>query len=117
VSGNVYLLPVRAAAVVETRPSGSVRHSGSASLASVRQLLCLPADLGAVRRTQKPDRSIDMISDAHPSIAVLKRRRVAAGTMELGLGIHGEPGARTAPLQEVNGIVEEVGLSLQSMPT
>ena len=40
-----------------------------------------------------------------------KGRRVAAGTMELGLGIHGEPGARTAPLQEVNGIVEEVELA------
>ena len=28
--------------------------------------------------------------------------------MEVGLGIHGEPGARTAPLQPASGIVEEV---------
>ena len=34
--------------------------------------------------------------------------RVASGTMELGLGIHGEPGAKTAPLQPVDGIVAEV---------
>jgi dihydroxyacetone kinase len=27
--------------------------------------------------------------------------------MELGLGIHGEPGARTASLQPVDGIVME----------
>jgi len=45
-----------------------------------------------------------------------KGRRVAAGTMELGLGIHGEPGARMAPLQPVNGIVEEVDLALEPCP-
>ena len=38
----------------------------------------------------------------------VKDCRVAAGTMELGLGIHGEPGAHTAPLQPADGIAEEV---------
>ena len=35
--------------------------------------------------------------------------------MELGLGIHGEPGARTAPLQPVDGIVEEVNTGLSKI--
>ena len=39
--------------------------------------------------------------------------RVAPGTMELGLGIHGEPGARTARLEPVNAIVTQVGRALR----
>ena len=35
-------------------------------------------------------------------------RRIADGKMELGLGIHGEPGAETAPLQPVGEIVSTV---------
>ena len=33
--------------------------------------------------------------------------------MELGLGIHGEPGAKTAPLQPVDDIVKQVILVCQ----
>lgn len=36
--------------------------------------------------------------------------RVAPGTIELGLGIHGEPGAKTAPLEPVDAIVKQVRL-------
>ncbi|KAF4727503.1 hypothetical protein FOZ63_026102 [Perkinsus olseni] len=35
-----------------------------------------------------------------------KANRVAAGTMEVGLGIHGEPGAATVPIQTADGTVD-----------
>ncbi|KAF4726445.1 hypothetical protein FOZ62_031289, partial [Perkinsus olseni] len=35
-----------------------------------------------------------------------KANRVAAGTMEVGLGIHGEPGAATVPTQTADGTVD-----------
>lgn len=35
--------------------------------------------------------------------------RIGAGEMEMGLGIHGEPGAYKAPLQPVDAIVSKVG--------
>lgn len=34
--------------------------------------------------------------------------RIKAGEMELGLGIHGEPGAETLTLQPVDAIVAQV---------
>lgn len=34
--------------------------------------------------------------------------RIGPGEMELGLGIHGEPGASKGPLQPVDAIVSQV---------
>jgi dihydroxyacetone kinase len=38
--------------------------------------------------------------------------RVADGTVELGMGIHGEPGARTVELQDAAGLVDEMARTL-----
>ncbi len=38
--------------------------------------------------------------------------RVAEGTVELGMGIHGEPGARTVPLEDTAALVTEMAGSL-----
>ncbi len=42
--------------------------------------------------------------------------RIAPGQMELGLGIHGEPGASKAALQPVDEIVSQVPLALEKIP-
>ena len=38
--------------------------------------------------------------------------RIKAGDMEMGLGIHGEPGAETLPVKPVDEIVAQVPLPL-----
>ena len=71
---------------------------------------CCPLQLQLIRRVQEPPLASTSCTDMFRSATNMSAcsDRIKAGEMEMGLGIHGEPGAETLPVKPVDEIVAQV---------
>lgn len=67
----------------------------------------------AAAETAKAVASLGLALTSCTAPGEVKRQRIAEGQAELGLGIHGEPGARVIPLADARGLVATMVQELQ----